>query len=229
MIVRTARDEPVRRRTCLLALATLVAVPDTASALATAGAKRPRTAQTPRGRTPSTAADTGKRTAARSAPPPARPSPRLDVPLARSRAPHCERRATANRGGPRSGGTAPARPPKGGDPSPPARAPATDTHPRTATNLAAPPAPQAVPQIDGPPPPSRRPGWDRAPVPHTNALPPIADRRGAGLGVSFGVPTSPQFTEGQSFGGADSAPQARQQQQGGPRLPSPGATVRFPF
>lgn len=228
MIVRTARDEPVRRRTCLVALATLVTVPDTASALTIAGAKRSRATQTPRGRTPSTAADTGKRAAARSAPP-ARPSPRLDGPLARSRAPianDVRRRTAADR-------AATERPPrvllKGGDPSPPARAPATDTRPRTATNLSAPPAPQAVPQIDGPPPPSRRPGWDRAPVPHTNVLPPIADRRGAGLGVSFGVPTSPQFIEGQSFGGDDSAPQARQQQQGGPRLPSPGATVRFPF
>jgi hypothetical protein len=68
-------------------------------------------------------------------------------------------------------------------------------------------------------------------VPHTNALPPIADRRGGGLDVSFGVPTPPQLIEGQSFRGTDSAPHARQQQQqgGGPRLPSPGATVRLPF
>jgi hypothetical protein len=118
-------------------------------------------------------------------------------------------------------------------PRPPVREPATDTKPRTAATRAAAPQVQqaAVPQIDGPPPPSRRPGWDPAPVPHSNALPPMADRRGGGPDLSFGVPTPPQVIEGQTFRSNDSMPQARQQQQqgGGPRLPSPGATVRLPF
>jgi hypothetical protein len=63
-------------------------------------------------------------------------------------------------------------------------------------------------------------------VPDGNVLPPIGERLPE-PGVSLGVPTPPLLIEGQSFRGNDPAPQSRR--QGGPRLPSPGATVRLPF
>ena len=118
----------------------------------------------------------------------------------------------------------PAQPPKQ---APRSGAPAGNAGKQaTATARAAPP----WPQIDGPPPPSRRPGLEPAPVPNGNILPPIGERGRAGPSVSFGVPTPPVLIEGQSFRATDSAPQERQQQQqGGLRLPSPGATVRLPF
>ena len=68
--------------------------------------------------------------------------------------------------------------------------------------------------------------------PNANVQPPAAERRQTGPDVSFGVPTPPVISEGQSFRTNDPSPQARQQQQqqgGGLRLPSPGATVRVPF
>ena len=99
---------------------------------------------------------------------------------------------------------------------------------RQAANRAAQPPQHPFPQIDGPPPPSRRPGLEPAPVPNGNMLPPLSERQ-VGPSVSFGVPTPPLLIEGQSFRSNDVSPQARQQQQGGPRLPSPGATVRLPF
>ncbi len=67
-------------------------------------------------------------------------------------------------------------------------------------------------------------------MPNGNVPPPIGERGRVGPSVSFGVPTPPLLIEGQSFRSNDVSPQARQQQQqGGPRLPSPGATVRLPF
>jgi hypothetical protein len=67
-------------------------------------------------------------------------------------------------------------------------------------------------------------------VPNANVQPPVGERGQGGPDVSFGVPTPPVISEGQTFRTNDPAPQARQQQQGGgPRLPSPGATVRVPF
>ncbi len=112
------------------------------------------------------------------------------------------------------------------------RAPAGDGQRIAAAGRGAAPATAARPwpQIDGPAPPSRRPGLEPAPVPNGNILPPIGERGRAGPSVSFGVPTPPVLIEGQSFRATDSAPQERQQQQqGGLRLPSPGATVRLPF
>ena len=113
--------------------------------------------------------------------------------------------------------------------APRVRTPARDTRKQAvAAGRAVSPPAQPLPQIDGPPPPSRRPGWDAAPVPNGNVLPPIGERQVA-PSVSFGVPSPPVLIEGQTFRGSDPAPQVRQQQGGGLRLPSPGATVRLPF
>ena len=67
-------------------------------------------------------------------------------------------------------------------------------------------------------------------MPNGNVLPPVGDQGRIWPSVSLGVPTPPILIEGQSFRANDSALQERQQQQqGGLRLPSPGATVRLPF
>ena len=159
-----------------------------------------------------------KQAAGRAAPTPARPAP-AQTPRSRTPTGDAKRQATARAAPP------PARPSQ----TPQSHASAGDARRPAAGRAAPPPPPHAIPQIDGPPPPSRRPGLEPAPVPNGNILPPIGERQ-VGPSVSFGVATPPLLIEGQSFRSNDVSPQARQQQQqGGPRLPSPGATVRLPF
>jgi hypothetical protein len=234
------RDERTRRRACLLGLAMLIAVP------ATAGTPRQRrqpraarAAPAPANRPP--AGDARKPAAggraasaiAEAAKPPAdvtsrprarradsaRPAPGANAAEAARRPGDAKRQATA-RAAPTPAQTVA---------NPQSHASAGDARRPAAGRAAPPPPPHATPQIDGPSPPSRRPGLEPAPVPNGNILPPIGERQ-VGPNVSFGVPTPPLLIERQSFRSNDVSPQARQQQQqGGPRLPSPGATVRLPF
>jgi hypothetical protein len=193
------------RRACLLGLAALIPAPATAAVTTTATRRQPRPAQAqaprqaPRNRAPVRNAKKQAAATARAAPP------------------------TQQRQQRQVEGQ-----------SPRDRTPAVGDARRLASNRGAAPSPpspaQPWPQIDGPPPLSRRPGLESAPVPNSNILPPIAERRQVGPNVSFGVPTPPQIIEGQSFRANDAQPQERQQQQqGGLRLPAPGATVRLPF